>query len=152
VTQQPLFTKYPATRRRMRRAPTLSGWWRRAFAALVDAIVLLAVFIFVVVRSGPEGPSPRALLGLLVGVALYYTLAHGGASGQTIGKRMLGIAVRRTDGRRTGYLRAFVRLIAAWTLGVVPGVSLVNGLRPLWNEMNRTYHDGIAKTIVVRVR
>jgi uncharacterized RDD family membrane protein YckC len=35
---------------------------------------------------------------------------------------------------------------------VIPLVALIDGLRPLWNDLNRSYHDGIANTIVVQVR
>ena len=152
MPKSPVFTRYPAHVIERRSAVVLSGWWRRVFAACVDAVVMVLLAISVL-SIGFAGGSPVAgVIGMFATVALYYVIGHGSNSGQTLGKKALGIAVRRKDGGRVSYSRALVRFLAVEFFNFLPIIGIIDVIRPWWNDMNRTYHDGIANTIVVRVR
>jgi uncharacterized RDD family membrane protein YckC len=76
-------------------------------------------------------------------------------SGQTIGKRMLEIAMVRTDGSPITLLRyIFLRVVPVVLLGMIPLVGRFVGLiDPLliFGKERRCLHDLIADTIVVDV-
>ena len=65
-----------------------AGFWRRFAAAFIDGILLGVVNAILRVILGTGGTG----LGLLVSLA-YFTYLEGSESGQTIGKRTLGIRV-----------------------------------------------------------
>ena len=66
-----------------------SGFWRRFAAAFIDGIILSIVYFIISALI-----SDNAATGLnLVISAGYYTYLEGGASGQTLGKKALGIRV-----------------------------------------------------------
>jgi uncharacterized RDD family membrane protein YckC len=137
----------------------LSGWWRRAAAALVDGVVLGvfgAAILVPLSLSKPTIDDPAlgfSLVAVFVGVIAYRIVLEGRPRGQTLGKLALGIAVRdeATQGS-IGYVRAFVRWAVstgAWALFYLPG--LIDVLFPLWDARNQTLHDKAARSIVIRV-
>jgi uncharacterized RDD family membrane protein YckC len=76
------------------------------------------------------------------------------ANGQSIGKRMVGIKVVRTDGSRASFARIFLLRNAANALpNLLPYVGwLYQLVDPLliYQESRQCLHDKIADTIVVR--
>jgi uncharacterized RDD family membrane protein YckC len=132
----------------------LSGWWRRVFASIVDGVVIVALAFAIIAygaRGGDEVPGGY-MLGFYAAVVLYFVVGHGGRSGQTLGKKALGIAVSSPLGQPIGYKRSLGRFFASWVVGVIPVVGQLSYLRPLWEPRKRTLHDSLAKTIVIRVR
>jgi uncharacterized RDD family membrane protein YckC len=87
----------------------------------------------------------------LVG-GIYHTVLHGKGRGQTAGKMMLGIRVRDQGANGPiGYGRAFGRWIMPvlfWTFFWIPGI--LDALWPLWDKKKQTFHDKIARSLVVR--
>src|SRR4051794_3227953 len=72
----------------------LSGWWRRVWAQVIDGI--LAVGGLGVIGALGEAAGSFGL-GIAAGIlwyVLYFTIGHGSKSGQTVGKKVLGIAVK----------------------------------------------------------
>ena len=70
------------------------------------------------------------------------------ATGQTIGKRMLGIRVYDFGGSGgpIGYGRAFIR----WLGRIISGIPCYLGyLWMLWDKEKQTWHDKLATTVVV---
>ena len=102
--------------------------------------------------DGNEAVPGRYLFLVLAVSVLYFVVGHGGRSGQTIGKKMLGIAVSSRLGQPIGYGRSLGRFVASLVVGCIPVVGLFSYIRPLWEERKRTLHDSMAKTIVIRVR
>ena len=127
-----------------------AGIARRACATLIDAGVLVVVFG---IGSAAVDSVLLALcwiLATLIVAPLYFTLCHGGRSGQTLGMRAVGISLldSATFGR-VGYGRALLRLFAIWALWVVYGIP--NLASALLRADRRPLHDVAARTVVVRL-
>lgn len=146
-------------------APTASlekaGFGKRLLAILIDSVLIWAVSGMVGSLMGQDVFSSQdgtisfemtglAALVLMLGPIVYYTLMEGGRSGQTLGKKLLGIKViREGSGEPLGYGKAFVR----W-LGRIPSsfVFALGYLWMIWDDEKQTWHDKIADTYVVKAR
>lgn len=150
-----------------------AGWWRRAGAFALDAVVAYAFYLpaflygllgpqedaacladngGLVVCSEPTSATAIAVVGLaILGVVgflvLYCTMASRGGS---IGHRAVGVRiVDARTGDRVGAWRIFGRRVASY-LSSLP--CYLGFLWPLWDQRKQTWHDMIAKTVVVRTR
>lgn len=141
---------------------------KRLGAALIDGLVNLLWLgpigwaYLLRVQAGRTGlPAPHTsgllmfigmLLLLAVLVVNCFMLAQ---SGQTIGKRVLDIAVVRGDGSPISLVRyILLRVIPVGLLGMIPVVGRFVGLvDPLliFGKERRCLHDLIADTIVVDI-
>lgn len=152
----------------MNGAPRFAGFWLRAWALLVDLLLLgLGVWLSRLLagqafeeilsrtvldaqgetfaRYGALHALARDLLGLGVPF-VYFTLLEG-LGGATLGKRLLGLRVRGPEGQPIGLVRAALRNLAkplsfACCCG---GVLLA-----AFNARKRALHDWIAGTVVAR--
>jgi uncharacterized RDD family membrane protein YckC len=130
----------------VQRGPTSAraGFWRRFVAAFVDGIVLsVAYFVFL----GFTSENGASLLNFLIGIA-YYTYLEG-SSGQTLGKKALGIRVVDLGGGGSiGFGRAFIRYIGR----IVSAIPLLLGyFWMLWDKEKQCWHDKAAGDVVVPV-
>jgi uncharacterized RDD family membrane protein YckC len=147
----------------------VTGFPRRAVAALVDLAVLLgltaAVTTVVALSLGVPMPGLREVgpdllvagildrnpmavgaVGLFLGMTGLYQLYFGGMSGQTPGMRLVGIRLISARGTAPGPARGFLRLLA-----LVPSL-LPAGLGWLWalfDREHRALHDHLAGTYVI---
>ena len=134
---------------------TYASWGSRIGAYLLDTLIIvipLVVLIIVAVAVDVWALVAIGYLGTLVVPFVYFTYFHGGASGQTPGKRALGIRVVSDDtGESIGYGRAFGRyaitVLFAWVL-FLPLV--LDYLWPLWDTKNQSLHDKVVSSVVVR--
>ena len=134
--------------------PELASWGQRVGASLLDGLVLFGV-IFLAALLGLLLRSVSVPLGTLV-IVLGYLAALGvfvwqlvvqGRTGQTIGKRAVGLRLlREQDGQVIGaglsVARYFVHLLDSY--------SIVGYLWPIWDDKKQTFADKILKTVVVR--
>jgi oligopeptide/dipeptide ABC transporter ATP-binding protein len=132
-----------------------SGWWRRAWAIMIDLLIVAGVGIVVSLPAVLFGAT-FAIFGP-VAVALvnpiYFTAWHGSRSGQTIGKRLLGIAVRDVETRVSiGYRRAFLRWLAFDVLFIIPLIGIIDVLCPLWDNRNQAIHDKLLSSSVFQLK
>ena len=120
-----------------------ASFGRRLVAVLVDG-VLLGVVYFILVAI--FGENAAAGLNLIAGIA-YYTLLEGGAAGQTLGKKLLGIRVIDfSSGGSIGYGRAALRYVGR----IVSSIPCLLGyLWMLWDKEKQTWHDKFATSVVV---
>jgi uncharacterized RDD family membrane protein YckC len=130
-----------------------AGFWVRLLALVIDVVILTgaaAVFLPVLFGEsiGDETQSDGAFLfGNIVNTA-YFTLLVG-MWGATLGKRMLGMRIVRSDGRRVGIGRALGRELAT----ILSLILLLAGyLMVAFRSDKRALHDLIADTVVIRVR
>ena len=117
---------------------------KRILAALVDLCVVGAVVALLAMLGGGLTAGIEAVA---VGWALYYYFALESGTGQTLGKRLLGLRVVGADGEEPGIeriaLRTLLRLvdgIGLYLVGLV--VMLVTG------ERRQRLGDVVARTVV----
>lgn len=130
--------------------PEYAGWLRRVAASLLDMAVWLGILFAGFFLFGAV--SETAFVGFVVlwfvAIFVYDPLCHA-VSGQTLGKRWMGITVVRPSGERVGFGRALWRHLAKFGLGIVPLLGLLDHLNPLASKKNQTVHDALASTVVV---
>lgn len=143
--------------------------WRRAFANMVDGLVVGVIAILVgfpaeMLSSGPTlisviGREQSLLVGvvMLIAFVLYFCISHA-RWGQTLGKRAFRIrVVDPTTGSPPGYAAAALRALiypglAAVLVTPFSALILVDVLWMFWDDRCRCLHDKVAGTIVVDVR
>lgn len=119
-----------------------AGFWRRAWALLLDLIFVLLVWGLIDLITG--GNRAGAILGVFVIVYLVGLTMEGG----TVGKRALALRVVATDGTGLGLGRALLRELIGRPLSLLGA-----GLGFLWmigDPQRQTWHDKIASSVVVR--
>ena len=122
-----------------------AGFFTRLGAALVDGVLLgvVGVVINLIV-----GQTAGGLVGLVIGIA-YFGYLEGSASGQTIGKRALGIRVIDFNtGGPIGFGRAVVRYFGR-IVSFIP--CLLGYFWMLWDKERQCWHDKFATDVVVPV-
>jgi uncharacterized RDD family membrane protein YckC len=91
-------------------------------------------------------------LGILALFAVNLYLLH--RFGQTIGKKLVGVRIVRTDGSRAGLARIiFMRSLPFWVAAAIPLIgALISLADPLFifSESRRCLHDRVAGTIVLK--
>jgi uncharacterized RDD family membrane protein YckC len=122
-----------------------ASFFQRLIAILIDVILLGVV---TGILEAVLGRSIGGLLGFALGI-VYYGYLEGSASGQTIGKRALGIRVYDFKnggpiGLSRGILRYFSRILS--TIPIFLGYFWM-----LWDSEKQTWHDKIAGSVVVPV-
>jgi len=142
--------------------PAYAGWGRRVVAAFLDGAVLGAV-AWLVAGDAVAAPSlqptfepapaadvlPWTSSALVVGAWLLLLVLQG-LTGQTPGRRVLGIMVVRApaDGA-VGGPPGVLRSVARWFAHLLDAILLLGYLRPLWHVERRTFADSIVGTVVV---
>ena len=118
-------------------------FFTRFAAAIIDGVIL--VIVSLIFRS-IVGQALGSLLTLLVGVG-YVGYLEGSTSGQTIGKKALGIRVIdfRTGGP-IGHGRAVLRYFAK-ILSAIP--CFLGYFWMLWDKERQTWHDKMISDVVV---
>ena len=120
-----------------------ANFGRRFVAALIDGILLGVVYAILLAVVSQEAAYGVYLLAGIV----YYTLLEGGASGQTLGKKALGIRVIDFNtGGSIGYGRGAIRYIGR----IVSSIPCLLGyFWMLWDKEKQTWHDKFATSVVV---
>ncbi|WP_328915628.1 MULTISPECIES: RDD family protein [unclassified Streptomyces] len=160
--------------------PPLASWGARVGATLLDGLMFMLIPIGLIMagyvqfiskfidaqdacdRAGtssadcPTPDLPGSALGLIaIGavlslIAALYLCYREGKTGQTPGKRIVGIRLlKEYDGATLGFGLAFGRRL----LHVVDGAACYLGyLWPLWDNKNQTFTDKIVHTVVIKDR
>jgi len=136
--------------------PPLADWATRVLAALIDIGIYVVALIGIAILSAILGAISGTLgavifvLGYTV-VALGYQVLLGywvGLTGQTIGKRTIGIrVVRMEDGQLLGPGPGIGRQL----LHILDGFCFIGYLFPLWDPLRQTFADKIMKTVAIVV-
>lgn len=138
--------------------PTPAGFWRRAFAYLVDSLLLW--FPVSVLKVGIGLPLLEASLGrepdgrdavVFLASALLHLVYTGWLDSSeargTLGKQLLAIRAERTDGGRLSFARAACRQVASYLSCLTLGLGF---LMCLWTRRRQSLHDWIAGAVLVR--
>jgi uncharacterized RDD family membrane protein YckC len=154
---------------------TLSGWWRRVGAHLIDGVIICAIaFVLLVAITAPFSIGffvndtvgigavivgvVFACLCIFVSALLYAPWMMARTNGRTLGRMVTGIRVVRASGAPIGFGFAMLReVVVKWLLfnailgSLTAGIALlVDYLWPLWDEENRALHDYVVNTRTVR--
>ena len=141
----------------------MAEWWQRAVALVLDGVIMAVLIYLIILLIGGSGHSagtrPGAATGNTFAVdalaffaqILYFAILDG--KGQSIGKRIIGIAVRdKETGQPIGFGRAFLRWLvysALWLVFTIPG--LINVISPLWDKDRQAWHDHAARSVVLKI-
>ena len=131
---------------------TPAGFWKRAGAILLDwpTTVFLGIILLTAMRAiGGDGirGDTAVYVSWTLAAVVYFTLMEGAPSGQTLGKRALGIHVRDAAGAGAiGYPRALIRFVGR---GVSVLFSCLGYLWMLRDNNNQTWHDKLSRSVVV---
>jgi uncharacterized RDD family membrane protein YckC/DNA-binding transcriptional ArsR family regulator len=135
----------------------LASFKNRAFAFLVDFALILAITMAITYL--PEvlalsttdflSASVSSVIFITVGLLWLYSTLLEGFNGQSLGKRLLGLKVVRTDGKKMSYDHAAVRNFGK-LLPLLP-FDLLIGWR-IKNSAFMRYFDKFAGTTVIDLR
>ena len=132
-------------------------------AVIAVPAILIAVMVPVLAANAGEGKSLQLgavgqglifVFGIYALGVVIVNLIWLHRYGQTIGKRLLKIAIVRTTGERCSLLRIiFARIVPVGVLGAIPFVGWLFSLGDpllIFREDRRCLHDLIADTMVVK--
>jgi uncharacterized RDD family membrane protein YckC len=143
--------------------PNYASFWLRFAAALIDGLLILAVFCPVGFALGAMGAVTGKDGGEAGQVAfagfqlvfqifslalgwLYSALLESSSWQGTVGKKLLGIRVTDTDGNRIGFGRATGRHFAKLLSQLI---CLIGFIMAAFTERRQALHDLIAGTLVL---
>jgi uncharacterized RDD family membrane protein YckC len=136
---------------------TLAGIYSRFLAWLLDAIIVVFGTWFILSRLSlvmVVFPGFASALGLVILFLVdwgYGITLEAAWSGQTVGKRALGLRVIQQSGVRIGFYHAALRNLAR-PVDRLPLLYLVGGVTALLSGSHQRLGDMLAGTIVVRER
>jgi uncharacterized RDD family membrane protein YckC len=118
------------------------GFVPRLGATIIDWIILGVIggILQRVLGGGVGG-------GLSTLVSIAYLLYFWTSTGQTLGHKLLGLKVTKTDGGPIDITTAIIRYVGTIIAAIPLGLGF---LWVLWDAEKQGWHDKIAKTCVVR--
>jgi uncharacterized RDD family membrane protein YckC len=124
-----------------------ASWLQRVGAYLIDQVPVAVLYIIGLVTHSTA--ALFVFIILAIAVTGYNRWYQAGKTGQSWGKRALGITLlSETTGQPIGGGMAFVRDICHFVDGVI---CYVGYLFPLWDAKRQTLADKIVRTVVVPV-
>jgi uncharacterized RDD family membrane protein YckC len=145
-------------------------WPRRIASALIDLVVFSAISLpFLAptlsraLEAQPNATKAtftageiRVITVVTIVVQVTYMTAMHAWRGSTVGKMAMRTVVVRDDGSKVTPAVAFIRAVSVVGVNFVSGFLIapvfVDNLRPLWNPHRQTFHDQIARTVVVMAK
>jgi uncharacterized RDD family membrane protein YckC len=125
-----------------------AGFWIRLVSIIIDGLILIPLYLFCMLIGVSDMTTEIFVNSINF---LYYLIIPVIWSGFTVGKRIVGIKIVRTDGNKLGIFTTLKRYILASlvyvvTLGIAFVISaFMLGLR----KDKRSLHDLIAGTQVI---
>ncbi|MGW2561944.1 RDD family protein [Streptomyces sp. NPDC001514] len=136
--------------------PPLAHWGLRVGAYLLDILIIAGpmyalAFVDLATSDDPSSPQILGMIGMLYALGMgIFQLYKEGRTGQTIGKKVLGISLHRErDGSTVGFGMALVRKLAHFLDSLA---CYLGWLWPLWDDKKQTFADKVCGTVVIRVR
>ncbi|MFI8350953.1 RDD family protein [Streptomyces sp. NPDC085596] len=127
--------------------PPYANWGQRFLAKLVDMLIYAVPYGLLV--AGAKNAPVLSIIGFLALLGLFiWQIIREGSTGQTIGKKVVGIRTLKEDtGQTIGGGMAFVRQLAHF-LDSLP--CYLGYLWPAWDSKRQTFSDKVCGTIVIR--
>jgi uncharacterized RDD family membrane protein YckC len=127
-----------------------AGFWMRFLAHICDGITISLVMLPFQIISNQLGSGASGSLVTLAGVifGIYMQAQWTGKRGGTPLRVRLGVLVLdQYDGSYIGTSRAVNRVLMGY---VSQAVFMIGYLSMLWNPNKQTWHDRVAKSVVVK--
>jgi len=126
-----------------------AGFWQRFVADIIDTVLIGIPMIMIQFIFANDGVAIGLLLSLALGYSYYiYFISQ---KGQTPGKRVASIRVQDVDtGSNIDVVSAILRELVG--KAVSSGVLFLGYFWMLWDDKKQTWHDKIAKSVVVKVK
>jgi uncharacterized RDD family membrane protein YckC len=144
-------------------ATAKGGFWIRFLAYVIDNILIFLGTVFLSFVAGlatglggvtssmgtDEIENLATVFGFMIGVftGLFYFTFFTGWSGQTPGKRLLGLKVIQTTGEPVTYKKALLRYVGYIVSFVLLGLGF---LMIAFDRRKRGLHDLLAGTLVIK--
>lgn len=141
----------------------LAGRGMRLLSVIIDGLIQGAIYwILTLVAFRALDPSKGSIgVGMIVGQLVLgfvlFVLVQGyllHTQGQTVGKKLLGMRIVRTNGERATLGRLLgLRYLVGWVLVMIPFVGAIYALVDclmIFRDSRKCLHDNIADTIVVK--
>lgn len=135
----------------------LAGLFSRFLAWVLDTLITVGIAVGVMIALSAAMfafPGFASALGFIVWFLVdwgYAIFLESVWSGQTVGKRAMGLRVIQESGVRIGFLHAALRNLAR-PIDRLPFLYAVGGTAALFSESQQRLGDMLAGTIVVRDR
>jgi len=134
-----------------------ASFWRRSAATLIDGVILFVVqyaisLIVAAVFNSTDAITVVSFLAMMLIYFSYFVYFYA-RSGQTPGKKAVGIKVIATDGSLLTRGRAFWRTVAYFIeslMGYIL-VGFLGFLWVIWDKDKQAWHDKAARSYVIRV-
>lgn len=124
-----------------------ASFFTRLLAYIIDSVVLaLAQMAIILPLSSGGEPNPIAYF-FTIGLSLFYFIYLTNKYGATFGKMALKIKVVREDSQMLEMRDVLFREVLGRMLS---NFIFISYIWPLFDEKNQTWHDKIAKTVVVK--
>ncbi|MCC6743863.1 MAG: RDD family protein [Acidobacteria bacterium] len=124
------------------------------FDLLLFLIVLMSATFLLSSYSERSIVSSNAMLVAFYCVAFllfgFNFILLAGRTGQTVGKRLVGIRIVKVDHAPAGYMSVVLRHVVGYLLSTVG--FFLGFVWIVWDSRNQGWHDKIARTIVVLAR
>jgi uncharacterized RDD family membrane protein YckC len=128
-----------------------AGWWIRFIAIIVDGIILSIVSgIINLILGKVAGGALADLINLVIGAGYYSYLWSASSplgAGQTVGMKIFGIRVVRTDGSDLTVVQGLIRWVG---LVISIAVIFIGVIWAAFDAEKQGWHDKIAGTYVVK--
>ena len=141
----------------------LAGRGMRLLSVIIDGLIqggiywilTLVAFRALDPRKGSIGVGVivgQLVLGFVLFVLIQGYLLH--TQGQTVGKKLLGLRILRTNGERATLGRLLgLRYLVGWVVVMIPFIGAIYALVDclmIFRDSRKCLHDNIADTIVVK--
>ncbi|MDQ6710042.1 MAG: RDD family protein [Candidatus Dormibacteraeota bacterium] len=124
---------------------------RRLWAGLIDLLLIVAATVYVLTAVTGVARNEALLdpegVGILIAITLLYRIPLEARSGQTVGKRMMGISVYGPAGGVPGWWRAVIRNL----LGIIPPLWAADAVLLVVGRRRQRASDIATATTVRRV-
>lgn len=126
-----------------------AGFWIRALANLCDGIMASLVSIPFSIISASTTGTANTLSQLAQFITTFAVLAYWiGTQGGSLLRRKLGVLILdQDDGSFIGPRRAAQRIMMSWVSALVFFLGYLSMLR---NPQSQTWHDRVARSVVVK--
>ncbi|MGR6972241.1 RDD family protein [Streptomyces cynarae] len=126
--------------------PSYANWGQRFLGTLVDGLVFAVPYLLILLGRNTPALMVIGFL-IIVGIGIWQLIMEG-RTGQTLGKKALGIRlVREIDGQPLGVGMAFVRRLAHFLDSLA---CYLGWLWPAWDAKRQTFADKVCSSIVIR--